>query len=150
LSSFKLIGSINEQFAGQIKTGSQVYVTIENEKLAGLVGNITPIVENNKVQFNVHLEESSHHKLIANQNLQIEIFNNKKENALRIKKLPEFETGKTHRVFVIEGDKAVKKEILLGIIGNEYCEILSGLVEGDVVISEEIGAFRNLNEIDIN
>lgn len=150
LSSFKLIGSINEQYAGQIKTGSQVYVTIENEKLAGLVGNITPIVENNKIQFNVHLEESSHHKLIANQNLPIEIFNNKKENAIRIKKLPEFETGKTHKVFVIEGDKAVKKEILLGIIGNEYCEILSGLEEGDVVISEEKSSFRNLNEIDIN
>ncbi len=150
LSSFKLIGSINEQFAGQIKTGSKVYVTIENEKLEGLVGNITPIVENNKVQFNVHLEESSHPKLIANQNVQIEIFNNKKENALRIKKLPDFENGKKLKVFVIEGDKAIKKEILLGIVGDEYCEILLGLKEGDVVIAEEIGGFRNLNEFDIN
>lgn len=150
LSSFKLIGSINEQFAGQIKTGSQVYVTIENEKLAGLVGNITPIVENNKVQFNVHLEESSHQKLIANQNVQIEIFNSKTDNALRIKRLPGFETGKTHKVFVIEGEKAVKKDILLGIIGNEYCEILSGLKEGDVVISEETSSMSRKNEIDIN
>jgi len=150
LSSFKLIGSINEQFAGQLKTGSQVFVTVENEKLAGLVGNITPIVENNKVQFNVHLEESNHHKLIANQNVQIEIFNSKTDNALRIKKLPGFETGKTHRVFVIEGDKAVKKDILLGIIGNEYCEILTGLKEGDVVISEETNSMSRKNEIDIN
>ncbi len=150
LSSFKLIGSINEQFAGQIKTGSPVFVTVENETLHGLIGNITPLVENNKVQFNVHLEESSHPNLIANQNVQIEILINKKEDALRIKKLPGFESGKKQKVFVIEGDKAVRKEVMFGIVGNEYCEILSGLKEGDVVIAEEAGGFRNLNEIDIN
>jgi len=150
LSSFKLIGSINEQYAGQLKTGSLVYVTVENEKLTGLIGNITPMVENNKVQFNVHLEESSNPNLIANQNVQIQIFNNKKENALRIKKLPEFETGKKQKVFVIEGEKAIKKEILLGIIGDNYCEILSGLKEGDIVISNETGSISRKNEIDIN
>lgn len=149
LSSFKLIGSIDEQYARQLKTGSLVYVTVENEKLEGLIGNITPMVENNKVQFNVHLAESSHPKLIANQNVQIQIFNNKKENTLRIKKLPEFENGKSHKVFVVEGSKAVKKEIILGIIGDEYCEVLSGLKQGDVVISDDTNAIRHLNEIDL-
>ncbi len=149
LSSFKLIGSIDEQYARQLKTGSLVYVTIENEKLEGLIGNITPMVENNKVQFNVHLVESSHPKLIANQNVQIQIFNYKKGNTLRIKKLPEFDNGKTQKVFVIEGDKAVKKEILLGIIGDEYCEILSGLKQGDVVISDETNSIRHLNEVNL-
>jgi HlyD family secretion protein len=149
LSSFKLIGSINEQYARQLKTGSLVFVTVENEKLEGLIGNITPMVENNKVQFNVHLAESSHPKLIANQNVEIQIFNNKKENALRIKKLPEFENGKSHKVFVVEGNKAVKKEILLGIIGDEYCEVLSGLKQGDIVISDDTNSIRHLNEIDL-
>jgi HlyD family secretion protein len=150
LSSFKLIGSVNEQLAGQLKTGSHVYVTIENEQLDGLIGNITPIVENNKIQFNVHLAESSHPKLIANQNVQIQIFNNIKENTLRIKKLPDFENGKKHKIFVIEGNKAIKKDILLGIVGDEYCEILSGLEEGDIVISEETNSIKHLNEFDIN
>ena len=149
LSSFKLTGSINEQFATQLKTGSPVYVTVEDEKLEGTIGNITPMVENNKVQFNVHLKESSNPKLIANQNVQIQIFNNKKQNTLRIKKLPEFETGKTHKVFVVEGNKAFKKEVVFGIIGDEYCEILSGLKEGDHVISEKTGSISHLDEIDI-
>ncbi len=150
LSSFKLMGSIDEQYARQLKTGSMVYVTIEDEKLKGLIGNITPMVENKKVQFNVHLDESSHPKLIANQNVQIEIFNNKKENALRIKKLPDFENGKKQYVFVLNGDKAVKREVILGIVGDVYCEILAGLKEGDIVISDETGSLRNKNEIDIN
>lgn len=150
LTSFKLIGSIEEQLANQVKTGKRVLVTVEDEQLEGLIGSITPMVENNKVQFNVHLTQSSHPKLIANQNVQIQIVNNQKENALRIRKLPDFKTDKKYNVFVVEGSKAVKREITLGIVGNDYCEIVDGLKEGDAVISEETNAFRHLNEIEIN
>ena len=150
LTSFKLLGSIEEQLASHVKTGTQVFVTLDDENLQGQIGNITPMVENNKVQFNVHLKQSSHPKLIANQNVQIQIINNEKESVLRIKKLPEFDKGKIQKVFVVEGDKAVKKEITLGIVGNEYCEVLSGLNEGDVVITDEAASLRHLNEIEIN
>lgn len=150
LSTFKLIGSVGEQYASQIKTGSPVFVSVEGEKLQGLIGSITPMVENNKIQFNVHLNENSHPKLIANQNVQIQIFNQKKENVLRIKKLPDFEPGKTCKVFVVEGSKAVKREITIGMAGREYCEVISGLKEGDVVIADETSSFRNLSEFAIN
>ncbi len=149
LTSFKLTGSIDEQFANQIKTGNLVYVTVEDEKLEGLIGNVTPIVENSKVQFNVHLKESSHPKLIANQQVQILIINNHKENTLRVPKIADFEKGKKHEIFVLKGSKAVKKEIVLGIIGNNFCEILSGLNDGDIIISKGTSAYRNLTEIEI-
>lgn len=150
LSTFKLIGSVEQDHASQIKTGSPVFVLVEGEKLHGLIGSVTPMVENNKVQFNVHLDENSHPKLISNQNVQIQIFSQKKENVLRIKKLPDFETGKVCRAFVVEGDKAVKREITIGLAGGEYCEVVSGLKEGDLVISDETNSFRHLNEIAIN
>jgi HlyD family secretion protein len=149
LTSFKLTGSIEEQFAKQIKTGKLVFVSVEDEELEGLIGNITPIVENKKIQFNVHLKESSHPKLIANQNVHIRIINNHKENALRVKKIPSFQKGKNHNVFVIEGDKAVKKEVTFDVVGNNFCEIISGLNEGDVIISEGINLSGYLTEIEI-
>lgn len=150
LTSFKLIGSIDEQFATQVKTGKKVIVNLENEQLEGLIGSITPMVENNKVQFNVHLKQSSHPELIANQNVQIQIVNSNKENVLCINKLPEFEEGKKQKVFIVQGNKAIKKEVNLGIVGNEFCEIVSGLNEGDIVISDGTNAFRHLSEIEIS
>ncbi|MDD4424901.1 MAG: hypothetical protein PHS40_03145, partial [Mariniphaga sp.] len=87
-----------------------------------------PVVENNKVQFNVHLKENNHPKLIANQQVEIQIINRYKEDALRIKRIPEIEMGNRHCFFVIEGTKAIKKEFSLGIMGNDYCEILSRLL----------------------
>ena len=50
---------------------------------------------------------------------------------------------------MVNGNKAVKKEVTLGIMGNEYCEVISGLNEGDVVITDGINTFRHLNEIEI-
>jgi len=150
LTSFKIIGSVDEQFATQIKTGKKVMVQVEDENLDGLIGSITPMVENNKVQFNVHLKESSHPKLIANQNVQIQIINSSKENVLCINKLPEFENNKNQKVFVVQGNKAIKKEIVLGIRGNEECEIISGLNEGDIVISGGLNSYRHLSEIEIS
>lgn len=150
LSSFKLTGSIDEQYATHIHTGATVFVMIENEKLEGTIGSITPMVENKKVQFNVHLTESNNPKLIANQNVQIQILNFKKENLLRIKNLPDFESGKKCKVFVVNGEKAVKREVVVGIVGDEYSEIISGLSEGDIVISDDLSAFRHLNEIELN
>lgn len=149
LTSFKIIGSVEEQYAVQLKTGNRVLVNLGDEQLEGTVGNITPMVENEKIQFNVHLQENSHPKLIANQQVEIQIIVNYKADALRIKKIEEFESGQKHRMFVIEGDMAVKKEFTLGIIGNDYCEVLSGLEEGDEVIVDGLNAFRQADEIEL-
>lgn len=150
LTSFKIIGSLEEQHATQLKTGHNVQVNLgDNEQLQGTVGNITPMVENNKIQFNVHLQESSHPKLMANQQVEIQIISKLKENTLRLKKFPGVEKDLKQKLFVLEGDKAIKKEFTLGITGNEYIEILSGLEEGDVVITEGLNALKNLEEIDL-
>lgn len=149
LSSFKITGSIDEQFAKQIKTGNRVLVSIDNEKLKGRVGIITPVVENKKVQFNVHLQEKSHPKLIANQNVSIQVVSNRKDSVLVIKKFPAFEKGQRHTVFVVENNVAVKKDILIGLVGKDSCEVLSGLTEGDEVIVEGVNAFRGVKEIKI-
>lgn len=149
LTTFKIIGSVEEQYAKQIKTGKPVQVAMDDEILEGRIGSITPLVENSRIQFNVHLKNSNHPKLIANQQVQINIVNSEKQNVLRIKKLPEFETSGMYKVFVIEGDKAVKREIDIGLIGSDSCEVTSGLNEGELIITEGMNIYRHLNEIEI-
>jgi len=148
-SSFKISGSIDEKLASQVKTGAKVFVVIENDKLEGTVGSVTPMVANQKVQFNVHLNESSHPKLIANQSVLIEVMSDKKENVLRIKKNSGFESAKTCRVFVVEGDQAVKRKITLGLVGDDYCEVVSGLNEGDVVVTGDTKTTEDQETIEI-
>jgi len=148
LSSFKVSGSIDEQYAKQIKTGNRVYVKIDGESLEGRVGNITPMVENKKVQFNVHLKESSHPKLIANQSVEVDVVSSKRDDVLRIKRTEELSAMKRQEVYVVKGHEAVKTELILGTLGNDYFEILSGASEGDQIILDEINV-RGLDRIEI-
>jgi HlyD family secretion protein len=138
LTSFKVIGSIEENFAKRVKTGNRVFVVIDNEQLAGRIGNITPMVENERVQFNVHLKEKSHPKLIANQNVEVQILTSQKDSVLRMAKWSEIEGGSRKNFYVVKGNEAVKTEIIFGTIGNDFCEIVSGVNEGDKVIVDGI------------
>ena len=52
-------------------------------KLYGHIGIVSPIVENGKIQFNVHLEESSHPKLIPHQNIELWIAKNYKDSDIK-------------------------------------------------------------------
>lgn len=140
LTSFKVIGSIEENFAKQLKTGNRVFVIIDDEQLSGRVGNITPMVENKRVQFNVHLKEKSHPKLIANQNVEVQILTSQKDSVLRMSKWSDIESGSRHDFFVVKGSEAVKTEIMFGTIGNEFCEIVSGVNVGDEVIVDGINS----------
>lgn len=136
LSSFKVTGTIDENLSSQVKTGTPVTIILSDDKLQGQIGLITP-AENNKIHFDVHLDKSSDPRLFDNQNVLIEITNNEKDNVLRIKKRAEFAERKIQNVSVKDGNKTVEKEIVLGIIGDNYCEVLSGLKEGDEIIFDE-------------
>lgn len=66
--------------------------------------------------------------------LNVEITAEKKENVLRVPDLAVFEKEKKDCVYVVEGGKAVLREIETGLEGEDYIEVLSGLSEGDLVV----------------
>lgn len=134
LTSFKISGSVGELYSEYIKTGNKVEVLIDNEKLAGIIGNKMPMVENNKIQFGVILENKNHPKLIANQAVRMQIARAVKNNALRMPENDGFTPGQEQVVFVKDSQKVVKKHVRFGMQGGGYMEILSGLEAGDRVI----------------
>ncbi|MBN1820568.1 MAG: HlyD family efflux transporter periplasmic adaptor subunit [Prolixibacteraceae bacterium] len=141
LTTFKIIGSIDEDYSDFIKTGNQVYAIIDNEKLGGRIGNITPVIENSKIQFNIHLDESNHPGLIANQNIKIQVIRSLRNNTLRVPSNDEFQPNNQQIVLVKDSERVVKKSVVFGIKGIEYQEVLSGLKEGDQVITTDLSKY---------
>ena len=149
LSSFKISGSIEEKMADFVKTGTQIYAVFEDTKLSGHIGIVSPVVENGKIQFNVHLEESSHSKLIPHQNIELWIAKNFKEKALRIRNIPQFSKGKPEYLYIYKDGKAYKNRISTGYISPDYIEITDGVKEGDQIIMPLSGyqLLKNANEV---
>lgn len=152
LSTFKISGSVDDKLADYIKTGKKVYVVIDSERLPGNIGNVTPMIENNKIRFNVHLEEKSTPKLISNQNVILWVVAEEAENTLRIKNLKLFENEVPNVVYVLKDGEAARRKIKTGIKNPDYIQVLSGLEAGEKVIVPKHGmsAFRNSNSVVIN
>ncbi len=148
LSSFKVLGTIDEHLASQVKTGKRVIVTIDNEELQGRVGVITPVDETTKVQFDVHLEEKRNTKLTDNKNVEMLIMTNERENVLRVRKIAGLGEEMQQPIYVVKGNEAVKSEIIFGTIGDHWCEIVSGVEDGEQIILESINV-RELDRIKI-
>jgi len=134
LTTFKIRGLIDEKLSEQVKTGNPVFVLSENEKLAGTIGNVTPTVAENKIQFNVHLDNSNNSKLIPNQAVKLLILKSVKNNVLRISANNNFKTNSEQTVYILDSGKVVAKTVYFGVKGNEYQEVISGLNEGEKVI----------------
>ena len=134
LTTFKIRGLIDEKLSEQVKTGNPVIVLSENEQLAGSIGNVTPTVAENKIQFNVHLENSNNPKLIPNQTVKILVLKSLKNDVLRISANNNFKANSEQTVYILDSGKVVSRIVTFGIKGNEYQEVISGLNEGEKVI----------------
>ena len=135
LTTFKIKGQIDAKSSEYVKTGNPVIVITEKEKFNGTVGNVTPGVAENKIQFNVHLEENINQQLIPNQTVSLKVLKSMRENVLRIKSSNKIKANTEQTVYVIDnlGNK-VSKTVNFGIKGVDFQEVISGLNEGERVI----------------
>jgi len=149
LSTFKIAGSVEDKLADFIKTGRKVYAVIDSERLPGQIGNVSPVIENSKILFNVHLEQKNHPKLIPNQRITLWVVRNEVDKTLLINNLNIFEKEIPTVVYVLKKGEATRHEITTGIKNPDHIQILSGVEKGDTIIFPKrgIAAFRNSNSV---
>jgi HlyD family secretion protein len=134
LTTFKIKGLIDEKLSEFVKTGNPVFAIAENERLVGSIGNVTPTVADNKIQFNVHLENSNNPKLIPNQSIKLQVLKSIKTEVLRITANNNFKANAEQTVYVLDSGNMMPRTVYFGIKGADYQEVISGLSEGEKVI----------------
>ncbi len=148
LTTFKIKGLVDEKFSESVKTGNAVLIVAENEKLQGTIGIVMPTVSDNKIQFNVHLEQSNNPNLIPNQSVKLMVLKSIRNGVLRIPSNDRFKAYSDQTIYVIDSGKIVPRTVKFGMKGSDYQEVVSGLLEGDqVVISKSsFSGLSNLKE----
>lgn len=136
-NSYKIIGTAGKNKLHLIQTGGTVDVTLGNSKINGTIGQVTVEDASELLQFDVFVPESDQEKLAEIRNVEILINANDRENVLRIHKLPGMPLTQHLDVLLQKGDELVRTEIVLGTIGKDYCEIISGVEEGDVILVQD-------------
>ena len=133
-STFKIVGWANVAQNALVATGDPATVLLNGQELTGRVGEITQMYDDQMFRFDIHLDNKQQNGLEVNTSVAVEVISSQRNNVLRIKK-PEGLENTTHlTVYRVKGNEKIKADVILGTIGNEWCEVVSGLNEGDEIM----------------
>ena len=149
LTNFKIQGKVDDDYSEQLKTGTRVYVGLDNEQLTGVVGTVNPVIRDRKIEFDVNLRESNHYKLRPNLNVSLHIVREERDSVLRINNGPAIGRGNEHKVFVLQNGNAREREITTGMRTEEYVEVIEGLTEGERIVLSDISSVEDLEELEL-
>lgn len=150
LSHFKIEGEIADTYGDRIAPGSRAVVKIGNDKLNGVVSDVTPLSKNGVISFSVRLEEDNHPRLRSGLKTDVYVMNAVKEDVLRIANASYYVGKGEYDLFVVNGNQLLRRKVQLGDSNFEYVEVVSGLQEGDQAIVSDMSAFKDKTKLKIN
>lgn len=147
----KVVAKVDERLARDLNIGQNVDIQLEDKAFSGRVGHIAPSAEvtdkGTTVLVGVRfLERLTQTKTGASATL--EIHTKQRDSVLSLPRAAYLTTGGGRFVYVIEGEKAYRKEVSFGMQSKNRIEVL-GLKEGDKIVSSGYEAFKDQREIDV-
>ena len=147
-TTMKVDVELPEKDFGRITFDDSAVVTMDayqGQDFPGKVTVINPMVDPRVRTFQVRIEVSNPSgKLVDGMFARVRLFTGRR-TALAIPRdtLHRLPGSGTFYVFVIQGDKVVKRTIKTGKVGDQYAEVLEGLVEGERIVTSGDGRLRS-------
>ncbi|MXV15070.1 efflux RND transporter periplasmic adaptor subunit [Hufsiella ginkgonis] len=149
LGSFKVHGSISDNYLEQLRNGMPVIVRINEHPVKGRVVNVYPSVQNGIATFDVQLDERNNKQLRPNMKVDVFLVTDVHDNVTRVADGAAFKGPSEQDVFVLRSGKAERRTVHTGLSNFDFVEIKDGLKPGDVVITSDMSEFKHAKELTV-
>jgi HlyD family secretion protein len=149
LSSFKVQGSISDNSLDQLRAGIPVIILINDLQLRGHVANVSPSIQNSIISFDIQLDDHSNKALRPNMKVDVYLVTAAHPHVMMVNNGAAFKGANTQDIFVVNGNKAIKRTVHIGLSNFDNVEIKDGVKPGDVVVTSDMSAFKNSSEVTI-
>lgn len=151
LGSFKVIGSISDNYAPQMHPGMTAYIRLDDSVVTGTLVNIHPSVANSIVSFDVSLERGQTSLFRPKQKVEIFLVTESRPRAIRVANGAAFKGGRKQDVFVLRpGGKLERRTVTIGLTSFDFVEITEGLSPGETVVTSDLSRFKHLKEVKLS
>ena len=147
LGAYRLEGSVSELYASRLQVGMPVQVRINDSLLTGAISNIRPTVENDVLAFDVSLDNPSHALLRPNLRTEIFIVTGSRPNVVRVANGAAFNGQSRQELFILEGDRARRRRVPIGLSNFDYVELAEGVRPGETVVISDMSDYEHLMEV---
>jgi membrane fusion protein (multidrug efflux system) len=153
VSRVKISAGIPERYIGEVSKGSKVNITFDvypGETFTGTVSYVSPTINTINRTFEIEIIlNNSGGKLKPEMSAMVEITSLSIDNAIVLRQDQIVDFGDEKYVFILEGDKAVKRKITLGGRNGNFVHIESGLNPGDVLITEGFQSLVDGDKVEV-
>ncbi|MDB5138072.1 MAG: HlyD family efflux transporter periplasmic adaptor subunit [Mucilaginibacter sp.] len=149
LSSFKVTGSLSDNYLDQLHNGMPVIVRINDTQLRGHVSNVYPSVQNSIITFDIQLDERNNKQLRPNMKVDVFLVTSVHSKVLRVANGPAFKGASPQDIFIMNNGKAERHTVHTGLSNFDFIELKDGVNAGDVVITSDMSEFKNSKELTI-
>ena len=152
LEGYKLVAKVDEYYSSKLQEGVKGVVNINNETHEVMIFKVHSEVVNGQFEVELHFtKDLALHDLKRGTSLQTKVFLSGSTEALLVSKGLFYQSTNGKWVFVLdENNKAVRRHVKIGRENPFYYEVLSGLQEGEKIITSSYDDFLDVEEININ
>lgn len=146
---YKLVAEVDEFYLEKIREGLKGQVEYKGTNLEVLVTKVIPEVKSG--HFTVELAFTSKETITLQDGLSfgVKLILSEKNKTLVISKGSFNQETAGKWIFVVKGNKAVRRNIKLGRENPSYYEVLEGLKEGESVITSSYTDYKDIEELSI-
>jgi HlyD family secretion protein len=150
LGSFKVSGTISDNSMDDLHAGIPVIIRINDTQLRGHVTNVSPAIQNSTISFDIQLDDRANKQLRPNMKVDVFLITATHNKVMRVANGPAFKGPTLQDIFVLNGGKAEKRSVHIGLTNFDYVEIQDGVKPGDVVITSDMSEYKNSKEVTVN
>ena len=150
LSSFKVQGSISDNYLDELHRGMAAIVRINETQVRGIVSNVQPSIQNSVVSFDIQLDERNNKLLRPNMKVEVFLVTASQNNVLRVANGAAFRGASSQDIFVLHHGKAERRTVSIGMSNFDYVELKNNVQPGEVIIISDMSSYKNAKEITIS
>jgi HlyD family secretion protein len=147
LSSFKVSGTLSDNYLDQLRGGMGAIIRINDTLLRGRVVNVHPEVSGGLVTFDIRLDQPSNGQLRSNLKVDVFLVTAIHNQVVRIANGPAFKGSKTQDIFVLRDGVARRRAVDIGLSNFDFVEVTRGLSHGDTVITSDMSDYKTTPKI---
>ncbi|NQT96827.1 MAG: HlyD family efflux transporter periplasmic adaptor subunit [Candidatus Marinimicrobia bacterium] len=147
LTSYKVEGRISDIHISRLKLGAPVRVRVNQRDLAGAITGIKPTIKGGTITFYIELAEKTDPNLRSNLRVDVFVITAYKDNIIRVKNGPFVNGPGVQNIFIVVGDKAIRKTVRIGATNLDFVEIENEIGAGDRIIISDMEKYKHLDTI---
>ena len=145
LQHFKVDAQITDRHLSKLRTGMPLKVRINKQFLKGSIAAILPEIKQNRVAFDIALENDSSSLLRPSMQLEVIVPTERKDDALVVANGAAFKGANHQEIFVVREGIAYKTKVKIGLTNGKKVELIGDVKEGDQIIVSSTNDFDHLS-----